>query len=119
MSRMRQMDDIRKWQRVQGEREDFIMKKRAAVFFLGITVLLSIPPAAGAQWVRVSGPEGGWIRELAVIGEKTFAAAGNGSVFLSIDHGASWKEMSSGFGHPPRSLAAVGTHLIPRLPIGF
>ena len=55
------------------------MRNRAAIFLLGLAILLSFPQWAGAQWVQTGGPEGGSITALAVSGTNLFAGTyGNG-----------------------------------------
>jgi photosystem II stability/assembly factor-like uncharacterized protein len=66
-----------------------------SIFMIGLAILLSFPYLAGAQWVQTAGPGGGYIEALAVSGANIFAGTGDG-VFLSADHGKSWKAANSG-----------------------
>ena len=69
-----------------------------------------------AQWIQTSGPSGGAIRALAVIGTNLFAGT-SGGVFLSMDNGTTWTAVNSGLdytGFPTldvSSLAVSGTNL--------
>src|SRR5437868_7021535 len=66
-----------------------------------------------AQWVQTTGPSGGTVRAIAVLGTDLFAGLTNCGVFRSTDNGATWKPSSAGL--PPNSnihtLAVSGTTL--------
>lgn len=58
--------------------------------------LLALPVGVNAQWVRTSGPEGGYIQSFDLIGDLLFAGTDTDGLYASADAGASWMPMNNG-----------------------
>lgn len=91
------------------------MKRQFTCLALGIVLLC---PFASAQWVQTSGPYGGYVTALAIVGTNLFAgidsvgAVHSGKVFISTDNGASWSPVDSGLSNlGVLSLAVNGSNL--------
>ncbi len=68
------------------------MNLKSFAIFLVVTFSVSI---GHTQWVQTSGPSGGTITALAVLGGDVFAGTASGA-FRSTDGGASWRMVTSG-----------------------
>lgn len=67
-----------------------------SISILLVSILLSLPYRAGAQWVQTGGPPGGYVLSFALSGTNIFAGTMGGGVFRSDDNGMTWKAHSSG-----------------------
>lgn len=74
-----------------------------SVLFL---VLLCSVSVSQAQWVQTSGPSGGAITSVAVLGGDVFAGTAQG-VFRSTDGGVSWNNVTASSGNPSIQALAV------------
>ena len=66
-----------------------------------------------AQWVRTSGPCGGYVDAFGVSGTNLFAGTGGDGVYLSTNNGTSWTQVNSGLPLTPTvtSFAVNGTEI--------
>jgi photosystem II stability/assembly factor-like uncharacterized protein len=86
------------------------------LIWLACIVVLLQSNVVKAQWVQTSGPNGGSIRVLAVIGTNLFVGT-VGGVYLSTDNGTTWTALNSGLEYPGyptldvSSLVVSGTNL--------
>jgi photosystem II stability/assembly factor-like uncharacterized protein len=84
------------------------MSIKSFVIFLTLTFFVSI---GHAQWVQTSGPSGGTITSIAVLGGDVFAGTASG-VFRSTDGGASWSCVTTGVQNASiQGLAVIDTDL--------
>jgi hypothetical protein len=88
------------------------MKLYSRTVALWLAIVMLTPATLHAQWLQTSGPSGGNIRSLALLGTKLFAGTISAGVYLSTDRGASWTSVNSGMGGPhTASLLIIGTTL--------
>ncbi|MCA9755826.1 MAG: T9SS type A sorting domain-containing protein [Candidatus Eisenbacteria bacterium] len=64
-----------------------------------LLLVLAIPSTGHAQWVRTSGPEGGYIHSLDELGGRIFAGTDKDGLYVSHDAGASWAPSNTGMEH--------------------
>jgi photosystem II stability/assembly factor-like uncharacterized protein len=77
-----------------------------------ILLFVLLCPAASAQWVRASSPEGGPITCFVIGGEYLFVGTTGGGVFRSSDMGTTWTPMDAGLTNTSVwSLAVADTNL--------
>jgi hypothetical protein len=67
-----------------------------STFVVLLFFAILFPRTSSAQWVQTSGPLGGMVRALTVSGTNVFAGT-FGGVYLSINGGAHWTPVNSGF----------------------
>jgi len=73
------------------------MKSRAAIFIIGMGILISSSQLSTAQWEQTGGPPGsGDIMSFAVSGSYIFAGIMSEGVFRSADNGATWRPINVG-----------------------
>lgn len=79
--------------------------------FLVLAGLMAVCGLVRAQWIQTTGPTGGVVKNLTVLGSTVFAATEYSGVFYSNDYGNNWTRTVYGTnnGLPVYSFAVAGT----------